>query len=157
LVCWRSPWPKDFTELIAWQLAEELNVFIHDVTKRPGLAQDFKFRDQANDAGDSAPRNIAEGFGRFAPTQFAQFLRIAIASEFETKNHIIRAARRGFLTSDECNFGLRLAKRSITAAIRLRRYQLTKQAQLNARAIEQRQLRDLQPELTRIGDEEENE
>lgn len=128
---------KDFTELVAWQLAQQLNDFIHQVTKRPGLSNDFKFRDQANDAGESAPRNIAEGFGRFAPKEFAQFLRVAIASEFETKNHIIRAAQRGFLTGEECNSGLRLARRSLTAAIRLRRYLRTKQAKINAERIEQ--------------------
>ena len=129
---------RDFTELIAWQLAQQLNAFVHDVTKRPGLSKDFDFCRQANDAAESAPRNIAEGFGRFAPKEFAQFLRIAIASEFETKNHIIGAAERGVVTEGERNAGLRLAKRSITAALRLRRYLRTKQARQNALAIEQR-------------------
>jgi four helix bundle protein len=129
---------KDFTELVAWQLAQELNAFMYNVTNRQALATDFDFCRQVNDAAESAPRNIAEGFGRFAPTEFAQFLRIAIGSEFETKNHIIRAAERGILTEAERNSGLRLTKRSITAAVRLRRYLRTKQAQLNAKAIEQR-------------------
>ena len=85
---------KDSTELVAWQLAQELNEFMHNVTNRQALARDFDSCRQVNDAAESAPRNIAEGFGRFAPREFAQFLRIAIGSEFETRSHIIRATEQ---------------------------------------------------------------
>jgi four helix bundle protein len=79
---------NDFTELVAWQLAEELDRFMSD-----------------------APRNIAEGFGRFAPKEFAQFLRIAIGSEHETRNHILKAAVLGAITEAERDAAIRLSTR----------------------------------------------
>ena len=86
---------KDFTELIAWQRADDLERFVQEMIKRPTLAETQTFCEQASDAAASAPRNIAEGHGRFAPAQFANFLRIAIGSEQETSNQIIKAWQRG--------------------------------------------------------------
>ena len=69
---------KDFTELVAWQRADELEQFALEIIKRPRLARDRDYCAQTSDAASSAPRNIAEGFGRFAPIQNANFVRIAI-------------------------------------------------------------------------------
>jgi four helix bundle protein len=63
---------KDFAELVAWQLASELELFVTRVTCRPVVSRDLDYCRQANDAAASAPRNIAEGFGRFAPKQFGE-------------------------------------------------------------------------------------
>jgi 23S rRNA-intervening sequence protein len=41
--------------------------------------------------------NIAEGFGRFRPLQFAHFLGIAKASSAETQNHLIDARKRRYI------------------------------------------------------------
>ncbi len=127
---------KDFTELLAWQLADELDRFMGDVVRRPCLARDFDFCRQAKDAAESAPRNIAEGFGRFAPKEFAQFLRIAIGSEYETRNHILKAAAVGAISGAERDAAVRLTRRALTAAIRLRRYLRSQQARDNAARIE---------------------
>ena len=69
----------------AWQLARELKLLAYELTSRPAVAKDFKFRDQLNDAARSAPRNIAEGFARFRHKEFAQFARIAKGSEGEVR------------------------------------------------------------------------
>jgi four helix bundle protein len=129
---------KDFTELIAWQRADALERFALEMIKRPVLAQDTTFCEQTSDAAASAPRNIAEGHGRFAPAQFANFLRIAIASEHETRNQIIKAWQRGAITDSEKQEGLLLGKRALTAAVRLRAYLQTEEARANAKAIEHR-------------------
>jgi four helix bundle protein len=129
---------KDFTELIAWQRADELERFALEIIKRPTLARDFEFCRQTSDAAGSGPRNIAEGFGRFAPVQFANFLRIAIGSELETKNQIIKAWQRGAISDEEQWAGMLLCKRAVAAAVALRRYQLTARAKENARRIESR-------------------
>lgn len=129
---------KDFTELIAWQRADELERFALEMIKRPTLARDETFCQQTSDAASSAPRNIAEGHGRFAPAQFANFLRIAIGSEQETRNQIIKAWQRGAITDSEKQEGLLLSKRALTAAVRLRAYLQTEEAKANARAIEYR-------------------
>ncbi len=129
---------KDFTELIAWQRADELERFALEMIKRPVLVQDKTFCEQTSDAAASAPRNIAEGHGRFGPAQFANFLRIAIASEQETRNQIIKAWQRGAITDSEKQDGLLLSKRALTAAVRLRAYLQTEEARANAKAIEHR-------------------
>jgi four helix bundle protein len=62
-------------------------------------SKDFEYRDQLKDSASSAPRNIAEGFGRFRPGDFARFLEIARASLIETRNHLIDGRDRGYLAS----------------------------------------------------------
>jgi four helix bundle protein len=129
---------KDFTELIAWQRADALEQFALEMTKRQPVADDPTFCQQTIDCASSAPRNIAEGHGPFAPVPFANFLRIAIGSEQETRNQIIKAWQRGAITDDEKRDGLILSKRALAAAVRLRHYLLSPQARANARAIEER-------------------
>jgi four helix bundle protein len=43
-------------------------------------SRDFKYCDQIRSSSSSAPANIAQGFGRFRPREFARFLEIARAS-----------------------------------------------------------------------------
>jgi four helix bundle protein len=127
---------NDFTELIAWQRADELERFALGMLSHPAVAGDETFCRQTRDCASSGPRNIAEGHGRFAPVPFANFLRIAIGSEQETRNQIIKAWQRGAITDEEKRAGLILSKRALSAAVRLRHYLLTSQARANARAIE---------------------
>jgi len=116
---------RDFTEIVAWQLATDLKRVVYDVTARPTVARDRKFCDQANDAAASAPRNIAEGFGRFEGKEFAQFLKIAIGSLYETRNHLLDAFDRGYINATERDAAVVLTKRAIAAATRLRSYLLS--------------------------------
>ena len=102
---------QGFKGSLAWQLADELERFVQEMIKRPVLARDKTFCEQASDAAASAPRNIAEGHGRFAPAQFANFLRIAIGSEQETRNQIVKAWQRGAITDSENCDALLLSKR----------------------------------------------
>ena len=89
---------KDFTELVCWQLAHELSIFILDVTSRPAAKPNRRFCEQADDAASSATRNIAEGFGRYDHKEFAQFVKIALGSLNETRNNIIEAFDRGYIS-----------------------------------------------------------
>jgi len=114
-----------FTDLVAWQLARELRLRVYALVKLPQVARDFKSVGQIVDAAASAPRNIAEGFGRFNKREFANFLKIAIASEQEVRNHFIDAADRGFISEAQMEADLRLADRAIGAATRLRQYILS--------------------------------
>ena len=116
---------RDFTELEAWQLSKELQQQVLTFLDRPGLRQNFKFRIQFDDAASSAPRNIAEGYTRFQGPEFAQFLRVALGSLSETRNHLMDACDRGYITSDErlrCDI---LARRAIGATNALREYLLS--------------------------------
>jgi four helix bundle protein len=87
---------------VAWQLSYQLKCEVFAFTETGAAWKDFKFRDQIRDASASAPRNIAEGFGRFRPRDFALFLEFARASLMETQNHLIDARDREFL--DEATY-----------------------------------------------------
>jgi four helix bundle protein len=84
-------------------------------------SQDFKYRDQIRDSSASAPRNIAEGFGRFRPRDFARYLEYARASLDETKNHLIDGRDRGYLPPTMCGrlFGLARAAHKTTTNLML--------------------------------------
>lgn len=113
---------RDFTELVAWQLSDELRRFVLAIIARPAVARDFKFCDQCKDAARSAPSNIAEGFGRYRHKDFARFLRIAVGSLKETRDHMIDGHQSGYITAEELAQSTRLVKRSTAACAALIRY-----------------------------------
>ncbi len=82
---------KDFRDIVAWQRANELKLVADDVLAKPQVQRDRKFCEQLSDAARSGPRNIAEGFARFFHKPFAQYVRIAKASEAEVLNHFVDA------------------------------------------------------------------
>jgi four helix bundle protein len=68
-----------YEDLDTWQLSVELRDRIFAWIEASPQVKNWKFRDQILDASISPPRNIAEGFGRFRPREFASFVRIARA------------------------------------------------------------------------------
>jgi four helix bundle protein len=106
---------KHFEEIGAWQLARDLKLLAYQLVKRPEVARDFKFRDQLLDAARSAPRNIAEGFGRFKHKEFAQFARVAKGSEAEVLNHFGDAVDCGYMTKEEFKQFEHAAKKALKA------------------------------------------
>jgi four helix bundle protein len=89
----------DFRELVCWQLSYALKCEVDAFTSTGPASRDFKYRDQIKDSSSSSPRNIAEGFGRFRPGDFARFLEIARASLDETRNSLIDGRDRGYLAN----------------------------------------------------------
>ena len=88
---------SDFRDLVCWQLSYELKCEVLAFTATGKASKDFGYCDQIRDSSASAPRNIAEGFGRFTPGEFAQYLKWARASLMETMNHLIDGRDRGYL------------------------------------------------------------
>jgi four helix bundle protein len=78
---------KRYEDLVVWQLAYQLQRELFELTATGRAACDFKFCDQVRDSSASMARNIAEGFGRFRPAEFARFLLIARGSLTETHAH----------------------------------------------------------------------
>lgn len=113
---------KDFREIVAWQLANELKLEVDRFLARPAFKQRFKFSEQFDDAARSGPRNIAEGFARFKHKEFAQFVRVAKGSEAEVLNHFIDAHDQRLITKDELLMAEHLVKRALKAANGLIRY-----------------------------------
>jgi four helix bundle protein len=108
-----------YEDLIVWQLANELQRGVFALTATGPASRDFKFRDQIRDASSSAPRNIAEGFGRFADAEFATFLRIARGSLMETHNTLRDGHDRGYFSADDKERCQHLAVRAMKAAAAL--------------------------------------
>ena len=111
---------RTFDELDAWQLANRLKLGVYALTESGSVTRDFKFCDQLRDAAASGPRNIAEGFGRYKPAQFRQFLDVAIASLTETSNHLRDGVDRKHFTTRDIEPLLPLAKRAAGAALGLK-------------------------------------
>ena len=88
-------------------------------SKVPGL---FKFHDQLSDSAPSAPRNIAEGFGRFGNREFARFARIAKGSELEVLNHLIDAHDQGLIMAKELADHEAWVNRALAAVVGLIRH-----------------------------------
>jgi four helix bundle protein len=110
---------RKYEELACWQLARELKREVYAITDRQTVKSDFKFCQQTRESARSAPSNIAEGFGRFRPAEFAHFLEIARASLMETDNHLKDGLDLRHITNDECANVCHLANRAIGATTRL--------------------------------------
>ena len=113
---------KRFEDLVVWQLTVCIRDGVHKLTETGGSARDFSFRDQIRDAASSAPRNIAEGFVRYNPPEFAHFMSIAKGSLGETQNHLLHGRERNHFSEQEFDRVWRLTCRALRAANRLHAY-----------------------------------
>jgi len=113
---------RTFTELDAWKLANQLKLGVYRLIRGGEVSRDFEFRDQIRNAAASAPRNIAEGFGRYAPRDFSHYLRIANGSLMETSNHLQDGVDRGYFTPEQIADLQTVARRASAATTHLIRY-----------------------------------
>jgi four helix bundle protein len=87
-------------DIHAWQLARKFKIAIYELTDSGRLTRDFELRDQLREAAASAPSQIAEGFGRFDPVDFARFVKIGRGSIQECRNHLYDAVDRSHIADD---------------------------------------------------------
>ena len=85
-------------DLLAWQLCMELGVFVADIVSKGPVSKDFKYCNQIRESSSAPAPHIAEGFGRWGPKEFAQYLRMAISSLLETQTHLEYGLRRKYFT-----------------------------------------------------------
>ena len=113
---------RHFRDLDCWKLANELKLEIYRFVEATNAKKDLRFRDQVRDAAASAPRNIAERFGRRTHREFAHYLDIARGSLMECQNHLQDAVDRGYLAEDDFKKMNSLAQRACGATAALQRY-----------------------------------
>jgi four helix bundle protein len=113
---------RHFRELVCWPLAIELKLGLYRLSEQPEVKRDLRFCDQLRDAAASAPRNIAEGFGRRSHADFARFLDVTRGSLAESQNHLQDAVDRGYLDEREFKRLNGLSERACAAVARLQRY-----------------------------------
>ena len=121
-----------FEDLLTWRLLYELSVQIWRFTDQPPAARAFKHRAQIRDSSDSAHRNVAEGFGRYNPGEFARFLDVSRGSAEETRALLKTAHAAKFLSDEEFGALDALAVRGLQALAKLQRYLRSPDAKRNA-------------------------
>lgn len=102
---------RHFSQLIAWQLADALRIEILKFTQGTACANDWKFRQQLEDAIDSVCRNIAEGFGADTHGQFAWFLRVSRRSLNEVRDALRSLLLKRHTTSADLSPAFDLIRR----------------------------------------------
>jgi four helix bundle protein len=123
---------RRYQDFKAWQLARDLHRKVFAMTSTGPASRDFKFRDNMRDAADSAQRNFPEGFGRFAPADFAHFLDHSRASLLEVKNAIGEGFDRKYFQSEDCIEADSVATRALNALSGLQQYLRSPEAKQNA-------------------------
>ena len=113
---------KHHEDLVAWQLSETLRQEIVAILAKPTLARHVEFCDQIRRSSRSAPSNIAEGFGRYKPREFARYMRIALGSLGETQNHLRAALNDKLISQKEFDDAWALSVRAIKASKKLHSY-----------------------------------
>jgi four helix bundle protein len=91
-----------FEDLVAWKKARLLTAAIYRATNEGEFARDFKLRDQIRGAAVSVMSNSAEGYERYSPADFCNFLRIARASCAEVRSQLYVALDVGYLAEGCC-------------------------------------------------------
>ena len=89
---------QKFEDLIAWQKAQDLSVFIYQSFED---LKDYSFKDQIRRASVSISNNIAEGFDRSSNADFSRFLYFSIGSASELKSMLYLAAKLNYLSQEE--------------------------------------------------------
>ena len=87
---------KTYGDLEVWQLCEEIRLRVVAETETGKAALDLRFRNQIRGAAEDAASNIAEGFVRFHPRTFAQFIGYALSSLAEVRERTRYAHARGY-------------------------------------------------------------
>ena len=113
---------RRFEEIEAWQLGRELTRKVYEATRTGAFARDFGLRDQIQRASVSVTSNIAEGFERRSPAEFARFLLIARGSAGEVRSQLYAALDLDYIDRDTFDDLYRLADRISKATDALARH-----------------------------------
>ena len=113
---------KTYRDLAVWQLCEQIRTRIVAETEIGKAALDLRFRNQIRAAAEDAASDIAEGFARFHPRMFAQFVGYALGSLNEVRERTRYAHARHYFSDSTTAEILVLCTRTEKAARSLRQY-----------------------------------
>jgi four helix bundle protein len=98
-------------ELVAYQLSLELKQRVFELIYNSPAAKDVKFAGQVSDAASSLPSDIAEGFYRFNPAEFAHFVKYARSSLQEVRTRLPDGVAKRYYAQTEITDMLLLVDR----------------------------------------------
>jgi four helix bundle protein len=88
-------------DLVAWQLANQIKDGVFQLLARTPAGRDLRFAGQVSEAASSVASNIAEGFYRYNPAEFSNFLRYARASIAELLTRLPDGVQRGYYAQSD--------------------------------------------------------
>jgi len=92
---------RDHTKLRAFELADEIVLFIYSITKTFPKEEIFGLTSQMRRAGISVPSNIVEGCARESQTEYHRFLEIAFGSLKELHYQFTLASKLGYVNEED--------------------------------------------------------
>jgi len=113
---------KTHFELDTWRLCDKIRALVVAATAPPNVAQHRRFCDQICGAAEDAASDVAEGFARFKPREFAHFLDYAISSIREVHERTRHGHGRRFFSDNTAAEIIRYCVRAEKAARSLRSY-----------------------------------
>jgi four helix bundle protein len=123
---------RRYQDLKAWQHAAQLREGVMAITARSPLSNDRHICDQLRRAAQSACANLAEGFGRYGPREFAHFVGIARSSLDEVQEHLRYCELAGQISGEEAQRLILLAREGAATCTGLMRYLKSPAALQNA-------------------------
>lgn len=83
-----------------YKLAEDLEIDVHNITKKFPRDEMYRSVDQLRRSSASTANNIAESYYKLTIKEKVKFLVIAKCEAEETKRNIGKSFRKGFITQD---------------------------------------------------------
>ena len=99
-----------FEELAAWRFCMDLSQKVDELTANVGTP---RYREQIQDAAESAPALIAEGFARFTVGEMIRYLRMARAELAEVQSAIRKGVSAKYFSASDAECLTNLAKRAM--------------------------------------------
>ena len=97
----RSSMIQSYRDLTAWQKGMDLVEETYRIVKCLPKEELFALSGQMRRAAVSIPSNIAEGYARRAPKDYARFLAIARGSVNELQTQLLLCVRLGYIHEEE--------------------------------------------------------
>jgi four helix bundle protein len=88
-------------DLFAWRLCRQLSDIVYEITEAGPCLKDREFRNQIREAAEASAPLIAEGFARFKPGVFVNYLRMACGEIAEVQSKLDSAKAKGYFTADQ--------------------------------------------------------
>jgi four helix bundle protein len=111
-----------FEQLVSWQRMHELHSEICRATQDGTASANCDFRNEIRNAASAAERHIVNGFGRYKPAVFANFLEFSRTAACETRSLLRKGLACGYFSEESFEQLDRLVVRALWALVSFQRY-----------------------------------